>query len=116
MGTEFRMYDNGLNPKKTNNTMEIRNQLGVVYYESNLMQNKGPRRMKILLPKVSASTNIAKQFMPLAPNQGIQWDHANGNNEFIDMLVNKTPKWNTSINAYVLNFYGRVDKPSVKNF
>ena len=37
MGTEFKMYDNGLNPKKTKNSMLIRNQLGVIYYESNIM-------------------------------------------------------------------------------
>ena len=30
--------------------------------------------------------------------------------------VNRQPKWNDVVQAYVLNFYGRVDKPSVKNF
>ncbi len=72
--------------------------------------------MKILIPKVSRETDLAKVFMPLSSNEGIQWDHANGKNEFIDVFINKSPKWNSLINAYVLNFYGRVDKPSVKNF
>ena len=71
MGTEFKMYDNGLNPKKTKNSMLIRNQLGLIYYESNIMSNKGPRRMKILIPKVSTESNIAKQFMPLNSKEGI---------------------------------------------
>jgi tubby-related protein 1 len=30
--------------------------------------------------------------------------------------VNRPPKWNSVLEAYVLNFYGRVEKPSVKNF
>ncbi len=31
-------------------------------------------------------------------------------------LSNRKPKWNEQVQAFVLNFYGRVDKPSVKNF
>ena len=31
-------------------------------------------------------------------------------------LVNKTPKWNEQVGAYVLNFNGRVTMASVKNF
>lgn len=35
-----------------------------------------------------------------------------------DMVVlrNKPPKWNDKLNAYCLNFGGRVTKASVKNF
>lgn len=29
---------------------------------------------------------------------------------------NKEPKWNDTVQAYVLNFNGRVDQASVKNF
>ena len=29
---------------------------------------------------------------------------------------NKPPKWNDGVQAFVLNFNGRVDRPSVKNF
>ena len=31
-------------------------------------------------------------------------------------LVNKAPKWNSSLGAYCLNFNGRVTQASVKNF
>ena len=47
------LFDNGVNHKKTKDTMEMRNQLGVVFYESNLMSNKGPRKMRIVIPKVN---------------------------------------------------------------
>ena len=47
-----------------------------------------------------------------------------GKSEGIKFLSNKSPKWNERIilfltsdyHAFVLNFHGRVDKPSVKNF
>jgi len=32
------------------------------------------------------------------------------------MLTNKYPTWNEKVKAFVLNFNGRVSKPSVKNF
>ena len=32
------------------------------------------------------------------------------------MLINKPPRWNEEVNAYVLNFGGRVTMASVKNF
>ena len=32
------------------------------------------------------------------------------------VLRNKEPKWNASLNAYCLNFNGRVTEASVKNF
>ncbi|CAN0502998.1 unnamed protein product [Ectocarpus sp. 12 AP-2014] len=31
-------------------------------------------------------------------------------------MVNKPPRWNDQVGAYVLNFYGRVTMASVKNF
>ena len=46
-----------------------------------------------------------------------------GKTEGIRSLNNKFPKWNdrtlefySDYHAFVLNFHGRVDKPSVKNF
>lgn len=32
------------------------------------------------------------------------------------IFANKEPQWNEEVQAFVLNFNGRVDKPSVKNF
>jgi len=54
--------------------------------------------------------------MPLHSKEGIQYDLKYGKQEFLEIFVNKPPRWNEQIQAYVLNFYGRVDKPSVKNF
>lgn len=32
------------------------------------------------------------------------------------VFINRPPKWNEKLQAFVLNFYGRVEKASVKNF
>lgn len=57
MGTEFMIYDKGLNPKKKKNVTEenLREELGVITYQSNLLGAKGPRKMRVLLPAVNAA-------------------------------------------------------------
>lgn len=39
-----------------------------------------------------------------------------GSNTDMIRLINKVPKWNTTLGAYCLNFNGRVTLASVKNF
>ena len=53
LGTEFYIYDTGKNPNKAKNFEEVRKQLGFVEYETNVLGSKGPRRMKVVLPRVS---------------------------------------------------------------
>ena len=60
LGTEFYLYDNGENPKKAKNYEAVRSQHGVVEYEKNVLGSKGPRRMKVLLPKVSREGTIVE--------------------------------------------------------
>lgn len=55
LGTEFYIYDTGKNPEKNKKSDENRAQHGVVQYETNVLGSKGPRRMKVLLPNVSAT-------------------------------------------------------------
>lgn len=38
------------------------------------MANKGPRKMKVLLPKIG-DQNFGKIFQPLNEKQGIQFDY-----------------------------------------
>ena len=52
LGTEFYLYDDGENPKDTNNPDKMRAEHGLVEYETNVLGSKGPRRMKVLLPMV----------------------------------------------------------------
>jgi len=56
LGTEFMIYDKGLNPKKKTATQEtMREELGAIMYQSNLLGAKGPRKMRVLLPAVNAA-------------------------------------------------------------
>jgi len=54
LGTEFYLYDDGENPKKTKNIDGVRREHGIVEYETNVLGSKGPRRMKVFLPMVDA--------------------------------------------------------------
>ncbi len=55
MGTEFIFYDNGLNPSKAKSSDLARQELGVAFYESNLLGSKGPRKMRV--------NEMRKQFL-----------------------------------------------------
>lgn len=115
LGTEFHVYDDGMNPKKSSNYDSLRKQLCVVVYDTNLMGTKGPRKMKILIPELKTDYE-AYEFKPIKKEDGMINCFKTGDTNKIRFLFNKQPRWNEENMAYVLNFDGRVDKPSVKNF
>merc|ERR1712146_256715 len=92
---------------------QIRKEMGGVTYAANVLGHKGPRKMQVALPPVDEDGNI---------------QHTSGDNdlikrikdqEYLDnsvFLINKPPRWNDQVGAYVLNFNGRVTMASVKNF
>lgn len=116
MGTEFNIFDEGLNPSKAKDIERLRSNLGVVLYESNLLSAKGPRKMKVYAPEVNENTSEIYQFKPLSEKEGILSNFKTGKRAGIKEFTNKNPKWNDQLQAFVLNFNGRVEKPSVKNF
>jgi len=115
LGTEFNLWDHGENPKDTNDLNKVREQMGVIVYESNLLGARGPRKMKVLIPDVKPTGEVY-QFKPMTGKEGIQVNWKNGKKEGLKEVFNKPPKWNDQVQAFVLNFNGRVEKPSVKNF
>lgn len=116
LGTEFNIFDHGLNPGKSTDIEKLRANLGVILYESNLLSAKGPRKMKILVPEVGEQSSEQYQFKPLTEKEGILSNYKGGKKNGIKEFQNKNPKWNEQLQAFVLNFNGRVEKPSVKNF
>lgn len=140
LGTEFYIYDGGDNPKKAKNMEEARTQLGVVEYEKNVLGSKGPRRMKVLLPRIerdgsafewkSNDVRLPKSFhspyyrkiirsrtcsrqAPKRTSSSSSTSLPNGMNVNIMLIKLIFP---LEVQAFVLNFNGRVDKASVKNF
>mmetsp|Transcript_55448 Transcript_55448/g.152789 ORF Transcript_55448/g.152789 Transcript_55448/m.152789 type:complete len:325 (+) Transcript_55448:692-1666(+) len=123
VGTEFRIYDSGLNPDDVdpddpvdaNGNQSQRLELGVVLYESNVLGAKGPRRMQVGVPKVD-SEGRPTMFQPNSTRDCMMSKFKK--REFKDITVgyNKPPRWNDQVGAFVLNFNGRVTMASVKNF
>ena len=98
LGTEFSIYDCKENPKKVQGSKEdVRQQLGVVQYETNVLGSKGPRRMKVLLPMVQRDGQ--EMSWPDTENEPdtIQGKFAANETEDIMFYFNKPPKWNEQV-------------------
>lgn len=118
VGTEFVFFDSGKNPQDfspNSDPQTAREELGCALYESNIMGSRGPRKMSVLLPSVDRK-NQRTLWKPIKSTESILAAHASGNEAGLITLMNKTPKWNDQVGAYVLNFNGRVTMASVKNF
>jgi len=120
-GTEFIVYDTGMRPDKMDHeqkrlsTHMARRELCAVLYDRNMFGTKGPRKMTVLVP----SPNEGAIFRPIYDKEGIIAEFnrgAKGKKPKVKSYVNNPPRWNDAMNAYVLNFSGRVTMASVKNF
>lgn len=116
VGTEFVVYDNGDSAKDSMKTGEkVRHELACVLYASNVLGSRGPRKMRVCVPRVrDDGTRVT--FRPRNKDDEMmakckEEDHTN-----LTYLINKPPRWNEQVGAYVLNFNGRVTMASVKNF
>jgi tubby-related protein 1 len=72
--------------------------------------------MKVAVPKVDLPTSHSKVFRPTKEDDTMSDMYRNGHTQDMVQLINKPPKWNEAVGAYVLNFNGRVTMASVKNF
>jgi hypothetical protein len=115
VGTEFTIYDNGVNPKKVKADDVVRNELGVILYASNVLGSAGPRKMTTIIPSISGTTNKPKEWKD-GSKSGLLGTFRKDDVNNMVCMQNKTPVWNKEVGAYVLNFNGRVTMASVKNF
>lgn len=122
MGTEFQLYDSGINPVKLTadqrdgSGAQVRAELTTVLYKQNVLGSRGPRKMKVLVPNVEASGNRVVLKPTCLEDTMLERYKAGKELEDVQVLKNKQPKWNDQVGAYVLNFNGRVTRASVKNF
>ncbi|XP_063980171.1 protein king tubby [Diachasmimorpha longicaudata] len=118
LGTQFTIYDNGYSLMKQNKRDDRstpRQELAAVVYDTNVLGFKGPRKMTVIIPGMTAD----QQRIPICPRDESEtllecWKMKNMDN--LIELHNKTPVWNDDTQSYVLNFHGRVTQASVKNF
>jgi tubby-related protein 1 len=124
VGTEFQLYDKGINPEKADegqkagasSMVQVRQELGTVLYKQNVLGSRGPRKMKVMVPAVNEAGQ-RKVLKPMSDEETmLERYKAAENDEDVRILKNKPPKWNDQVGAYVLNFNGRVTRASVKNF
>lgn len=88
--------------------------MGVVMYAANVLGSRGPRKMQVALPGLEENNQIISFKDGSNPDMITRMKERN----FKDLgyLINKPPRWNDTVGAYVLNFNGRVTMASVKNF
>jgi tubby-related protein 1 len=146
VGTQFVLYDDGLNPKKviagSGRQVRVRREHAAVIYATNVMGTKGPRKMAVHVPKTHPDGSV-EPFQPRTdafsdPGSLVMQGGENARDNspgppswqpassepaieqtlsFSDELCNRPPRWmGGEVGAYVLNFEGRVTMASVKNF
>jgi len=123
LGTEFTIYDNGINPKDTfgQEDQNIREELGIVMYAKNVLGSKAPRKMKVCVPKVDEETGpgglpARAVWKPTRKQDEMSSKCKDSDHTNMVVLNNKKPQWNDQVGAHVLDFGGRVTMASVKNF
>eukprot|EP00727_Mastigamoeba_balamuthi_P008536 m51a1_g4304 putative tubby protein homolog isoform x3 (665) ;mRNA; f:20121-22687 len=115
MGSEFLVYDNGANPKKTDETSKRRKELAAIFYGTNMLGLSGPRKMTILVP-ARGDTGECLENQPGPADKSMADRFKAGETTTIVGLHNKSPVWDEESQTYTLNFHQRVKLPSVKNF
>ena len=128
MGTEFQVYDNGTTPKNgdakgededgggSNGNHNPRKELGGVMYAANVMGSRGPRKMQAAIPAIDAQERMVTWKSGSSSTEDLVGRIKDRNMRDIIYMINKPPRWNDQVGAYVLNFNGRVTMASVKNF
>ncbi|XP_040834138.1 tubby-related protein 2 [Ochotona curzoniae] len=118
LGTKFTIFDNGVNPERrylVPGNSRIREELGVVCYETNVLGFRGPRKMTVILPGMDKK-NQRIRVQPQSEQESLLSRFHRGAKQGLVLLQNKSPSWSDESGAYVLNFHGRVTRASVKNF
>lgn len=117
VGTEFQVFDNGVNPNGDSYGQgNTRRELAVVTYAPNVLGSRGPRKMQVAIPAVDENNNILALQQSKTGEEDMLQRMKDRNLKDLSYLINKPPRWNEQVGAYVLNFSGRVTMASVKNF
>jgi tubby and related proteins len=114
-GSAYTLFDGGLNPARTATDTSVRKILGLIECAYDEM---GPGRLNVRLPSVHENGSPSIQWKDTACHD----DHAarKAFESTLDatslLLRNKRPEYVAASGGHVLDFHGRVNMPSVKNF
>ncbi|KAF9115843.1 hypothetical protein BGX27_006084 [Mortierella sp. AM989] len=104
-----------LRRENSNKNLPVRQELGAVIYNPNVLGLKGPRKMTILMNTMTAEGDMVER-RPTHVRDTLIGRMTDGDMTDLLVLRNKSPQWNDDTNSFVLNFGGRVSLASVKNF
>lgn len=80
-------------------------ELGVVNYASNVLGSRGPRKMKVAVPKVlNDGSNRRIMFQPDRDEDNMMAKFKAGYIQDMQLLINKPPKWNDQVRACLVAF------------
>lgn len=113
-GSEYYLYDNGCNNKKSDNMKITRNIISSIEYETNILGLSGPRKFKIYIPNI----NESNEYISIKDDSDKSKLIKLGQKESSEVIPfkNKLPQWNERLKSYCLDFNNRVKKASIKNF
>ncbi|XP_068959453.1 tubby-related protein 2 [Petaurus breviceps papuanus] len=118
LGTKFTIFNNGVNPERKTfmpESTRIREELGAVCYETNVLGFRGPRKMTVIIPDIDPQNQRLK-VQPQNEQESLLNRLQRGASQGLVLLQNKAPSWSNETGAYILNFHGRVTRASIKNF
>ncbi|KAI8903897.1 hypothetical protein DFJ77DRAFT_187609 [Powellomyces hirtus] len=116
VGTAFTIYGSRNYPVDAKpGKRPMREELGMVLYDPNLLGFKGPRKMTVVLPSMTRDGKRSA-LNPVDDKDTLAARCRAGNDRNVLKLHNKAPQWNDETQSFVLNFNGRVTLASVKNF
>jgi hypothetical protein len=115
-GSEYMVYDNGLNPEKLSAMRggTARKELAFIQFQSNIFGNC-PRQFTVTLPRVTIDGAILWQPLTKTASMKEQIKRDSTNQDMM-VLKSKVPIWSKKLHSFALDFKGRAKIASVKNF
>ena len=115
-GTDWVMYDNGLNNKDAQgDPLLLRRQLLSVSFERNIMGSGGPSRLQVVVPLDLSSSVAAAGAENEEKEESLCDKWRAGWREGLLSLASKAPEWNEELKTYTLEYNNRATLASVKN-
>ena len=116
LGTEYQIFDDGYQPTggSAGQNQNVHKSLAAVVYTGSLFCSRGPRKMEVAIPSIDEDGNISSSIRP--GEEDFLGKIRDRNFRDLVYMINKPPRWNDQVGAYVLNFNGRVTMASIKNF
>ncbi|KAJ3306506.1 hypothetical protein HDV03_005116 [Kappamyces sp. JEL0829] len=91
-------------------------EVACVDYETKITTQKSPRKFNVIIPSLGIDQKPLAVHGAMRQSSLSERVKSGNDQRFYQVLSNKTPQWNQETRSYTLNFNGRVNVSSVKNF